>query len=261
MLEREATLTKDNLTVTIDGKKYTEDMLTAMQNGIDLAKTSSQQYADAMKEAVNVVDDLGAAWNRVGIESSNANAIIDSTTAAHTTTTTTTTTPAPTAAPTAAPAPAARTYTIVRGDTLWAIARRYYGDGSQYMKIFNASNFRSGNPNLIYPGEIATVPYAMGGLVAQYRANGGSIFKSMGTDTVPAMLTPGEFVVKKFAVDQFGANNLNAINSGSYDGGSVYNSYEINVSVKSDANPDQIARAVTDQIRNIDAQRIRGNRL
>jgi hypothetical protein len=128
------------------------------------------------------------------------------------------------------------------------------------MRIFNASNFRSGNPNLIYPGEVAHVPYANGGMVRPYALGG--MIKPMGSDTVPAMLTPGEFVVKKFAVDQFGANNLNAINSGTYDSSSVYNStYSINVNVKSDSNPDQIARTVVDQIRNIDAQRIRGNRL
>jgi hypothetical protein len=39
----------------------------------------------------------------------------------------------------------------------------------------------------------------------------------------------------------------------------MYN-YEVNVSVQTDANPDQIARAVMGQIKQIDAQRIRGNR-
>jgi hypothetical protein len=44
-------------------------------------------------------------------------------------------------------------------------------------------------------------------------------------------------------------------------GNSVYNNtYSINVNVKSDANPDQIARAVMTQIKQVDAQRIRGNR-
>lgn len=47
---------------------------------------------------------------------------------------------------------------------------------------------------------------------AQYRAGGGSIFKPRGTDTVPAMLTPGEFVIKKSAVDAIGVDKLHAIN-------------------------------------------------
>lgn len=45
-------------------------------------------------------------------------------------------------------------------------------------------------------------------------AAGGSIFKPRGTDTVPAMLTPGEYVVKKSAVDQYGPGVMDAINSG-----------------------------------------------
>ena len=53
---------------------------------------------------------------------------------------------------------------------------------------------------------------AAGGLV--YRAGGGSIFKPRGTDTVPAMLTPGEFVIRKSAVDAIGKDTLSAINNG-----------------------------------------------
>jgi len=52
-----------------------------------------------------------------------------------------------------------------------------------------------------------------------YRSGGGSIFKPKGTDTVPAMLTPGEFVIKKSAVDKIGVGTLQQINEG---GGVVY---------------------------------------
>ena len=63
------------------------------------------------------------------------------------------------ATPAPAPAaPAGRQRVIVSGDTLWQIATEEYGDGTRYPEIFNASNFRSGNPNLIYPGEIAIIP-------------------------------------------------------------------------------------------------------
>ena len=51
-----------------------------------------------------------------------------------------------------------RTHVIVPGDNLWNLAVAYYGDGTRYMEIFNASDFRSGNPNLIFPGEIAVIP-------------------------------------------------------------------------------------------------------
>ena len=59
----------------------------------------------------------------------------------------------------------------------------------------------------------AALGFANGGMV-QYRAGGGSIFKPRGTDTVPAMLTPGEFVIQKSAVDRIGADNLAAMNGG-----------------------------------------------
>lgn len=46
-----------------------------------------------------------------------------------------------------------------------------------------------------------------------YLASGGiSVFRPRGTDTVPAMLTPGEFVIRKRAVDSIGANVLAMIN-------------------------------------------------
>jgi tetratricopeptide (TPR) repeat protein len=114
--------------------------------------------------------------------------------------------------------------------------------------------------------QLGGVPMAMGGIVKYlrmggllpYKSEGGSIFKPMGTDTVPAMLTPGEFVVRRRAVSNFGLDKLNAINTGTYSGESVYN-YSVNVNVKSDANPDEIARNVMTQIKRIDSQRIRSN--
>jgi nucleoid-associated protein YgaU len=64
---------------------------------------------------------------------------------------------APAAAP-AAPieAPAKRIYTVVSGDTLWAIAERFYGDGSQYPKIASANGIT--NPDLIMVGQVLTIP-------------------------------------------------------------------------------------------------------
>jgi hypothetical protein len=81
-----------------------------------------------------------------------------------------------------------------------------------------------------------------------------------GTDIVPAMLTPGEFVMSKYAVQSHGIDKMKSINSGSSVGDSVYN-YSISVNVKSDANPDEIARSVMAQVRNVDSQRLRGTRI
>lgn len=60
-------------------------------------------------------------------------------------------------APAPAPAaPAQQTYTVQGGDTLWAIAERYYGDGSQYMKIATANGIA--NPDLINVGQQLVIP-------------------------------------------------------------------------------------------------------
>ncbi len=62
--------------------------------------------------------------------------------------------PEPEPAPPAPPAP--RTYTVVSGDTLWAISERFYGDGNQYQRIADASGVP--NPDLIHPGQVLTIP-------------------------------------------------------------------------------------------------------
>ena len=51
-----------------------------------------------------------------------------------------------------------KTYTVVKGDCLWNIAKKFYGNGSQYTKIYNANTDKIKNPNLIYPGQVLTIP-------------------------------------------------------------------------------------------------------
>jgi len=48
------------------------------------------------------------------------------------------------------------TYEVVKGDDLWNIALRAYGDGYQWVKI--ASENKLGNPNIIHPGNILALP-------------------------------------------------------------------------------------------------------
>jgi len=45
---------------------------------------------------------------------------------------------------------------VVAGDTLWAISERFYGDGSKYQMIADASSVS--NPDLINPGQVLTIP-------------------------------------------------------------------------------------------------------
>lgn len=47
-------------------------------------------------------------------------------------------------------------YIVKSGDSLWAIAKKYYGDGSKYTEIAKANSIV--NPNLIYPDQKITLP-------------------------------------------------------------------------------------------------------
>jgi hypothetical protein len=97
--------------------------------------------------------------------------------------------------------------------------------------------------------------YSVGGKVMSYLADGG---QPLGSDTIPAMLTPGEFVIKRPAVKNFGVKNLEKINNGGNPSSGVYN-YNVNVNVATGSDPDKIARTVVTKIRSIDKQRLGGN--
>lgn len=55
-------------------------------------------------------------------------------------------------------APQTKTYTVKKGDTLWGIAKKYYGNGAKYPTIYNANKGKIKNPNLIYVGQVLTIP-------------------------------------------------------------------------------------------------------
>lgn len=96
--------------------------------------------------------------------------------------------------------------------------------------------------------------FSKGGIVPKYFANGGL---SRGTDTIPAMLTPGEFVVNRRAAAGLGVNNLSKINNGEIPGGSVYN-YKVDVTLNgSDMNPNDVANAVLTKIKQLESRNVR----
>jgi TP901 family phage tail tape measure protein len=130
------------------------------------------------------------------------------------------------------------------------------------------------------------VKMAMGGRVPSFMSDGGS---PLGSDTVPAMLTPGEFVIRRPIVRKFGKKFFEQINNGmvpsfnnpSFSGinsafnadsapvnivapstsnnSSVYN-YNLSVNVSSMSDPNAIAQTVMGQLRRVESQRIRSNR-
>lgn len=69
------------------------------------------------------------------------------------------------------PTVAAQTYTVKKGDCLWNIAKKFYGSGAKYSIIYNANKgVIGGNTNLIYPGQILTIP----GTDSSYDSGSGS---------------------------------------------------------------------------------------
>ena len=49
-----------------------------------------------------------------------------------------------------------QSYTVKSGDSLWAICKANLGDGSKCWDIAKKNNIQ--NPNLIYPGQVLTIP-------------------------------------------------------------------------------------------------------
>ncbi|MDI9856767.1 peptidoglycan-binding protein LysM [Comamonas sp. 17RB] len=56
------------------------------------------------------------------------------------------------------PEPEAQYHDVVRGDTLSAIAKKYYGDANKYPAIFEANKPMLSHPDKIYPGQKLRIP-------------------------------------------------------------------------------------------------------
>jgi len=55
-------------------------------------------------------------------------------------------------------APKVSAYTVVTGDCLWNIAKKYLGDGARYTEIYALNQDQIANPSLIYPGQVLVMP-------------------------------------------------------------------------------------------------------
>jgi nucleoid-associated protein YgaU len=51
-------------------------------------------------------------------------------------------------------------YTVVKGDSLSKIAKRFYGDAKEWRRIFEANTDQIENPDLIHPGQVLRIPRA-----------------------------------------------------------------------------------------------------
>lgn len=53
---------------------------------------------------------------------------------------------------------ASQFHTVAKGDTLWAVSKKYYGKGSRYPEIFEANRPMLSHPDKIYVGQVLRIP-------------------------------------------------------------------------------------------------------
>lgn len=116
-----------NMKVSVEDYTITEDA----KNGLDVSvDVTLKQYNDYGTRVLNVVKQSdgssSAASGESGREADNA--------------------------------PSAGTYTVKSGDCLWLIAKKFYGNGAKYTKIFDANRDKIKNPNRIFVGQVLTIP-------------------------------------------------------------------------------------------------------
>ena len=124
-LPQDKKLFNTNLKVTLEDYKLTEEA----GNGFDVTvKIKLKQWRDYGTKVVNIV------MNQAMAEPCRESC----------------TSPIPSQA---------STYTVVKGDCLWNIAKKFYGSGSKYALIYDANRaVIGGNPNRIYPGQVLVIP-------------------------------------------------------------------------------------------------------
>ncbi len=89
------------------------------------------------------------------------------------------------------------THTVIKGDTLWDICERYYGDNSVWPKLWEMNSFIT-NPHLLIPGDVITL-YEMSELMAQKGK------------TVPKEEAKAEEPAPVLGIDIHGIANINKI--------------------------------------------------
>ena len=171
-----------------------------------------------------------------------------------------------------------------------------YGDKSYGVETSSGSVYEwNTNTNTIGKDLIGNVTgrnsFSSGGFVRRYATAGFVSGPGTGTsDSIPAMLSNGEYVIRANAVSKYGIGMLSKINTGDFgvgslsspsysinsasnipsgtkanyanvDNSSVYNSYSINVTASSGMSTEDVANAVMTKIKQYGDRNIRGNRI
>ncbi|GAB5511168.1 MAG: hypothetical protein Rhims3KO_25690 [Hyphomicrobiales bacterium] len=145
---------------------------------VEIAATTSPAPSTPPTEALAQALEEAAAEATSEVEESSAQVMAETTAetaatatpagetpAVETAAASTTTTEAPASAPAASPAQSERISVldtgqviIRRGDNLWRLSRRVYGQGIRYTSIYDANRDQIGQPELIFPGQVFTLP-------------------------------------------------------------------------------------------------------
>lgn len=132
-----------NIKVSVEDYAIAE----SASNGLDVSvEVKLKQYRDYSTKTIKVETEAKKTTAAVTQQTQQTNKTETKKTATVTTTRAATT------------APKATTYTVKKGDTLWGISKKYLGNGAKYNLIFNANKGKIKNPNLIYVGQVLTIP-------------------------------------------------------------------------------------------------------
>ena len=132
-----------NIKVSVEDYSIAE----SATNGLDLSvEVKLKQYRDYSTKTIKVETEAKKTTAAVTQQTQQTNKTETKKTATVTTTRAATT------------APKATTYTVKKGDTLWGISKKYLGNGAKYNLIYNANKGKIKNPNLIYVGQVLTIP-------------------------------------------------------------------------------------------------------
>ncbi len=124
-----ALLFNTDIKVSVEDYTIKEDA----KNGLDLSvEVSLKQYRDYSTKTITV--------NDVGVASGSGQAV------------------SITVERDDSSAPKTDSHPVQAGDTLWSIAKKYYGDGAKYTVIYEANKNILTDPNNILVGQVLTIP-------------------------------------------------------------------------------------------------------
>jgi nucleoid-associated protein YgaU len=131
--------------------KYSAVLQTIKEKGVVLAHLNLQGEKLYMQGAAPSEDSKNAVWNAIkAVDASFSDLTCDLSVDSSL--------PQPAAAAAAPPAAAAKTYTVKPGDSLSKIAKEFYGNASDYPKIFEANRDKLSDPDHIKAGQELTIP-------------------------------------------------------------------------------------------------------